>query len=78
MTATKDPSEAELSTSQATQSDLNRWAFVNTRLEEGQADDRQPMNGSVADSGGTASEQRALARKSHLLMHKKWSQERHE
>jgi hypothetical protein len=55
-----------------------RWALANPWLSEGQADDRTPMNGSVADSGGTPSAQRAFARQSHQAMFKKWSQARHD
>jgi hypothetical protein len=55
-----------------------RWALANPWLAEGQADDRMPMNGSVAESGGSASAQRAFARRSHQLMFKKWSQARHD
>lgn len=53
-----------------------RWKFVNHRLLEGQADDRIPMNGSVAVSKRTASAHRAFARRRHQLMFKKWSQAR--
>lgn len=53
-----------------------RWALLNPWLSEGQPDDRTPMNGSVRDSGGTPSVQRAFARKSHQEMFKKWSQAR--
>jgi hypothetical protein len=53
-----------------------RWAQLNPWLSEGQADDRIPMNGSVTDSGGPPSVQRAFARKSHQAMFKKWSQAR--
>ena len=55
-----------------------RWALANPWLSEGQADDRLPMDRSVADSGGTPSAQRAFARRSHQLMFKKWSQARHD
>jgi hypothetical protein len=61
-----------------TQFDPVRWAQLNPWLSEGQADDRIPMNGSVRDSGGTPSVQRAFARKSHQSMFKKWSQARHD
>lgn len=47
-------------------------------LTEGQADDRTPMDGSVAESARPASAQRAFARGTHQLMFKKWSQGRHE
>jgi hypothetical protein len=53
-----------------------RWARLNPWLSEGQADDRTPMNGSVKDSGGAPSAQRAFARRSHQEMFKKWSQAR--
>lgn len=58
--------------------DAIRWARANPWLLEGQADDRIPMNGSVADSSGIPSEQRAFARRFHQLMFKKWSQTRHD
>ena len=58
--------------------DSARWAQLNPWLSEGQPDDRTPMNGSVKDSGGTPSVQRAFARKSHQAMFKKWSQARRE
>lgn len=54
------------------------FALANPWLSEGQADDRTPMDGSVARSTKTPSEQRAFARRSHQLMFKKWSQVRHE
>jgi hypothetical protein len=54
-----------------------RWALANPWLVK-QPDDRIPMNGSVRDIGGTASEQRAFARRTHQSMFKKWSQERHD
>lgn len=54
------------------------WALANPWLSEGQATDRTPMDGSVADSGGPPSEQRAFARRSHQAMFKKWSQARHD
>jgi hypothetical protein len=63
------PAEAEF--------DPIRWAQLNPWLTEGQADDRTPMNGSVIDSGGPPSVQRAFARRSHQVMFKKWSQTRH-
>lgn len=55
-----------------------RWALANPWLSEGQADDRIPMDGSVADSGGPPSAQRAFARRFHQVMFKKWSQARHD
>ena len=57
-------------------SDPERWAFANPWLTEGQADDRTPMNGSVAVSDRTPSAHRAFARRRHQLMFKKWSQAR--
>lgn len=58
--------------------DAKRWALANSWLAEGQADDRLPMDGSVADSGETPSGQRASARRTHQFMFKKWSQARHD
>ena len=58
--------------------DPKRWALANPWLTEGQRDDRIPMDGAVKDSGGTPSGQRAIARQTHQLMFKKWSQERHD
>ena len=55
-----------------------RWALANPWLVEGHADDRMPMNVSVADSGETPSGQRAFARMSHQVMFKRWSQARHD
>ena len=57
--------------------DAKRWALANPWLVK-QPDDRTPMDGSVRDIGGTPSEQRAFARRTHQLMFKKWSQERHD
>ena len=61
-----------------TQFDAIHWGRLNPWLSEGQADDRTPMNGAVVESGGSASEQRAFARRSHQIMFKKWSQARHD
>lgn len=58
--------------------DAERWELPNAWLSEGQADDRIPMDRSVRDSGETPSGQRAFARRTHQLMFKKWSQERHD
>jgi hypothetical protein len=58
--------------------DSVRWAQLNPSLSGGQADDRTPMNGSVKDSGGSPSVQRAFARRRHQGMFKKWSQARHD
>ena len=55
-----------------------RWALANPWLSEGQADDRRPINGSVAPNDGAASARRAFARRSHQVMFKKWSQARHD
>ena len=60
------------------QFDARRWALASRWLTEGQADDRMPMDGSVTDSGATPSGQRSLARRTHQLMFKKWSQARHD
>lgn len=54
-----------------------RWALANPWLIK-QPDDRIPMDGSVRDIGVTPSEQRSFARRTHQLMFKKWSQERHD
>lgn len=56
--------------------DTRQWAQLNPWLSEGQSNDRRPMDGSVADSVGTSSGQRTLARESHQLKFKKWSQAR--
>ena len=58
--------------------DAAYWAFANPWLAEGQPDDRTPMEGAVRDIGVTPSEQRSFARRTHQLMFKKWSQERHD
>ena len=58
--------------------DAVRWEEQNLWLTEGQANDRIPMNGSVKDIGGVPSVQRSFARRSHQVMFKKWSQERHD
>jgi hypothetical protein len=55
-----------------------RRVLANPWLSEGQPDDRKPMDGSVKDSGETSSGQRAFARRTHQLMFKKWSKERHD
>lgn len=57
--------------------DALRWGLANQWLVSGQASDRSPMDGSVANSG-EPSGQRSLARRSHQLMFKKWSQARHD
>ena len=57
--------------------DPRRWALANSWLVK-QPDDRTPMDGSVRDSGQTPSGQRSFARRTHQLMFKKWSQERHD
>ena len=54
-----------------------RWARANPWLVT-QADDRTPMDGSARDSGQTPSGQRSFVRRTHQLMFKKWSQERHD
>ncbi len=55
-----------------------KWARANPWLAEGQADDRLPVNGAVVAGGGTPAEERSLARRTHQLMFKKWSQARHD
>ena len=72
----KEPSNANSVTPAAF--DPIRWALANPWLSEGQADDRIPMNGSVANNEGTASAKRAFARRSHQVAFKKWSQARHD
>ena len=56
---------------------LRRWALANSWLVR-QPDDRTPMDGSVRETGQTSSGQRSFARRTHQLMFKKWSQERHD
>lgn len=82
----KSPVETQLTASSDNQSNKSITAIpfdamhsqrLNPWLSEGQADDRTPMNGCVAASDGSASEQRAFARRSHQIMFKKWSQARH-
>lgn len=58
--------------------DALRWARANQWLGDGQADDRVPVDGSVAANGDAPSGQRSFARRCHQLMFKKWSQERHD
>ena len=53
-----------------------RWARLNPWLSEGQPDDRTPMDGAVKNIVGPPSAQRALARRPHQAMFKKWSQAR--
>jgi len=54
------------------------WSSMNKSQLEGQRDDRQQMNGSVAISEGSASVRRSSARRSHQSMYKKWSRDRHD
>ena len=54
------------------------WSSMNKSQLEGQRDDRQQMNGSVAISEYPPSVQRSFARKSHQLMYKKWSSDRND
>jgi len=58
--------------------DAKGWALTNTWLSEGQGNDRVQVDGAVKSSGETPSGQRAFARRTHQLMFKKWSQERHD
>jgi hypothetical protein len=60
------------------QLDPIRAALAGSWIPEGQANDRNPMDGSVKNSGKTPPGQRAFARRSHQLMFKKWSQARHD
>ena len=55
-----------------------KFAQANPWLVEGQADDRLPVNGVVPASDGSPAEKRSLARRTHQLMFKKWSQARHD
>ena len=55
-----------------------KFAQANPWLAEGQADDRIPVNGVVPASDGSPAEKRSLARRTHQLMFKKWSQARHD
>lgn len=72
------PLAINLATSPAlTPFNARRWALANSWLVK-QPDDRIPMDGSVSDSGQTPSGQRSFARRTHQLMFKKWSQERHD
>jgi hypothetical protein len=58
--------------------DATKWLLANPWLAEGQADDRNPMNGAVSATSGTPAEQRSFARRTHQKMFKKWSQARHD
>ena len=58
--------------------DAVRWAQMNEWLFKGQADDRRPRNGRVALSAGSASAHRSIARRTHQVNHKGWSQQRHD
>jgi len=71
-------SNGETNSPAQTKFDAVRFAQLNPWLSGGQADDRTPMNGSVKDSGGAPSVQRAFARRHHQAMFKKWSQARHD
>jgi hypothetical protein len=58
--------------------DATRWSFINRWRVDDQADDRTPMSGAVAVSSGAPSAYRSFARRSHQLMYKKWSKDRHD
>lgn len=61
----------------ASLTESTHYPFIDERQLEGQVDDRRPMSGVVAPIGESgAPSGRALARRSHQLMYKKWSQER--
>lgn len=76
--SSRQNSNGEINSPAQAEFDSVRWAQLNPWLSGGQADDRTPMNGSVKDSGGAPSVQRALARRRHQAMFKKWSQARHD
>ena len=63
---------------ETTRFDPLKWARANPWLVEGQPDDRLPVNRAVAAGGGTPAEERSLARRTHQLRFKKWSQARHD
>lgn len=56
--------------------DVVAWEKLNPWLTDGQPDDRLPMNGSAANGPGSLSARRSIARRTHQLMFKKWSQAR--
>lgn len=58
--------------------DTLHWAQANGWLLAGQADDRRPVNGSIAMSTGSASARRSVARRTHQVNHKEWSKQRHD
>ncbi len=71
-------SAASFAVTEMSSLDKEYWAFINEWNLKGQADDRAPMMRSVADSSGTPSGRRAVARRSHQLNYKKWSKQRHD
>jgi hypothetical protein len=71
------PVASESATSNApAASHSGEWVRVNPWLPEGQSNDRIPADGSVSDSRGTPAGRRTLARESHQLKFKRWSQAR--
>ena len=62
----------------ASRFDATKWVIANPWLAEGQANDRNPLNGAVSATSGTPAEQRSFARRTHQEMFKKWSQARHD
>jgi hypothetical protein len=58
--------------------DQEHWAFINDWRLPDQRDDRQQMLVSVPEVVGSPAARRALARQSHQINYKVWSQERHE
>ena len=75
---TEDDSKVNSVTVMQVPFDPIRWALANPWLAEGQPDDRIPMDGAVPHNEGTASANRAFARRSHQIAFKKWSQARHD
>jgi hypothetical protein len=73
-----EPSHANKAAGNAPPFDATKWALDNPWLVEGQADDRNLMNGAVPVTSGTLGELRSYARRTHQEMFKKWSQARHD
>lgn len=58
--------------------DAAYWAQMNQWHVKDQADDRRPVDGSVAVSTGSASARRSVARRTHQVNYKEWSKQRHD
>jgi len=58
--------------------DPEHWAPLNSWLLVGSADDRRPMLSGATDRRGSASARRSIARRSHQVSYKEWSQARHD